>query len=48
MSRGAFSWADVFATLGGAWDCAFCESCEACCCEQLGGLGAENIETGRR
>ncbi len=48
MNHGRFSWADVFATLAGAWDCACWESCEACCCERVGGLGAVNIETGRR
>lgn len=37
MNRGVFSWPDVFATLRGAWDCASCESCEACCCQQVGG-----------
>ena len=36
MNRGRFSWADVFATLGGAWDCAGCGSCEACCCKEHG------------
>ena len=36
MNRGEFSWPDVYATLGGAWDCAFSESCEACCCEGHG------------
>lgn len=39
MNRGEFSWADVFATLRGAWACTSCESCEACCCEQFGGQG---------
>ena len=42
MNRGRFSWADVFATLAGAWDCTSRKSCEACCCEQLGGFGAED------
>ena len=37
MNRGDFSFADVFATVAGAWDCASCESCEACCCQQVGG-----------
>ena len=36
MNHGRFSWPDVFATLRGAWDCASCDSCEACCCEQAG------------
>lgn len=36
MNRGRFSWADVFATLAGAWDCATCGSCEACCCKEHG------------
>jgi hypothetical protein len=37
MSRGEFSWADAFATLRGAWACTNCESCDACCCRQVGG-----------
>ena len=36
MNRGRFSWADVFATLAGAWDCSCWESCEACCCKEHG------------
>ena len=48
INGGRFSWADVFATLSGTWDCASWESCEACCCEQLGGFRAGNIETERR
>lgn len=36
MDHGTFSWPDALATLRGAWDCAGCTSCEACCCEQLG------------
>ncbi len=39
MDRGEFSWADVIATLRGAWGCTNCESCEVCCCEKVGGLG---------
>lgn len=31
---GRFSWADAFATLGGTWNCACWDSCEACCCKQ--------------
>lgn len=34
--HGNFSWPDVIATLGGAWDCPSSESCEACCCERHG------------
>jgi hypothetical protein len=41
-NHGEFSWPDVFATLGGAWDCASSESCEACCCKRLG-LANPNI-----
>lgn len=48
MGHGNSSWADVLATLAGAWDCAGSRSCEACCCEKLGGIEVESIETGRR
>lgn len=37
MGHGAFSWADVIATLRGAWTCAGCESCEVCCCRRVSG-----------
>ncbi len=38
MSYGDFSWPDVLATLGGAWGCECQESCEACCCEEVGAV----------
>ena len=47
MNHGEFSWADVLATLRGAWACTSCESCETCCCQKVGGLGVENNATGR-
>jgi len=35
IQYGVFSWADVYATLRGAWNCTGYASCEACCCERL-------------
>ncbi len=45
---GVFSWADVYATLRGAWHCTGYASCEACCCEKLGELGVGYNKTGGR